>query len=178
MPINRRAMLAGSAGLVSTSFLWGCVGRGEGGTLTAPQMSLLDLVCDLVLPRTDTPGALDLKVPAFVALALQHGLDGTLNPSAPGAPTGNDYGAWLQQVLALDPKKALAEIDAAAFAKGAPPSPWRRIKGLILTGYFTSEAGASKVLQYEPVPGRFDPDIAIKPGGASWASDWTAVDFG
>jgi hypothetical protein len=178
MSIDRRTILAGSAGLVSASFLWGCVKRDENGALTASQMSLLEKACDLVLPRTDTPGARDLKVPAFVALALKHGLDGTLNPSTPGAPPGNDYGAWLQKALAPDPAKTLPAIDAVAFAKGAPPSPWKRIKGLILIGYFTSEAGASKVLRYEAVPGRFDPDIPIKPGDTSWASDWTAVDFG
>lgn len=176
--IDRRALLGGTMGLAAAGFLWGCVGKGEAGALTEAQTALLTKVCDLVIPRTDTPGALDVKVPAFVALALKHGLGGTGDSEAPGAPPGNDYGGWMVKALGPDPAKTLPEIDAAAFAQDAPPSPWKALKGLILTGYFTSETGATKVLRYELVPGRFDPDLPIKPRDTSWASDWTAVNFG
>ena len=96
----------------------------------------------------------------------------------PSAPPDNDYGAWLEKSAGNAPAKTLPDIDTAAFAEGAPPSPWKTIKSLILTGYFTSEAGATKALRYELIPGRFDPNIPLNPGAKSWASDWTAVDFG
>lgn len=174
--LDRRTMIAASLGSVSVAFLWGCAARGEAGALSETQQRLLAQVTDLVIPRTATPGAIDAKVPAFVALALKHGLAG--ESDAKGAPLGNDYGVWLERTVGTDTAKALATVDAAAFAKDAPPSPWKTLKGLILTGYFTSEAGATQALRYELVPGRWDPDIALKPGDRSWASDWTAVDFG
>jgi Gluconate 2-dehydrogenase subunit 3 len=161
--IDRRTMIA-----VSAAFLWGCVARGEAGALTEPQQRLLSQVADLVIPRTATPGAIDAKVPEFVALALEHGL----------AEPETDYGAWLEKTVGTDTPRALAKLDAEAFAKDAPPSPWKTLKGLILTGYFTSEAGATQALRYELVPGRWEPGIPLKPGDRSWASDWTAVDFG
>jgi hypothetical protein len=51
-------------------------------------------------------------------------------------------------------------------------------QGLILTGYYSSEAGASKELQYNLIPGRWDADIPLKPGDRAYSSDWTAVEFG
>ncbi len=144
------------------------------------QMALLRQVCKLVIPRTDTPGAGDVGVSEFVVLALDHGLLGDGQA---------DHLVWLEHVLganfatigAAQQVDRLGAIDRAAFPAGPPPatpSPWRRIKGLILTGYYTSEAGASRELQYELVPGRFDPDLPLHPGDRAWSSDWTAVDFG
>ena len=43
----------------------------------------------LVFPTTDTPGAAEAKVGAFVALALAHGLDGSRSALAPDAISTN-----------------------------------------------------------------------------------------
>ena len=178
LEVNRRTLLVGTMSVAASAFLWGSAERSEPVKLSSQQMKLLSQVSDLVIPRTDTPGAIDVGVPTFVALALAHGMAGTGEAKAPGAPPGNDYGAWLEKNLGTDPAATLPAIDAAAYADGAAPSPWKIIKGLILTGYFTSEAGATRALRYELIPGRFDPDIPLRPGDRSWASDWTAVDFG
>jgi len=53
-----------------------------------------------------------------------------------------------------------------------------KVKGLILTGYYTSEVGGARELRYELVPGRYDPKVPITPETRAWSSDWTAVDFG
>lgn len=178
LEIDRRALLLGTMSVAASAFLWGAAERGDPAKLSPEQMKLLSRISDLVIPRTEKPGAVDVGVPAFVALALAHGMGGSGDPKSPGAPPHNDYGAWLQSNVGSDPAASLPAIDAAAFAQGAAPSPWKTIKGLILTGYFTSEAGATQTLRYELVPGRFDPDIPLSPGDRSWASDWTAVDFG
>lgn len=176
--VDRRAMLFGTMGVAASAFLWGCAKDEQPVKLSPAQMKILSQVSDLVIPRTDTPGAVDVGVPTFVALALAHGLGGTADPKATGAPPRNDYGAWLEKNIGNDPGATLPAIDAAAFTEGAPASPWKTIKGLILTGYFTSEAGATRALRYELIPGRFDPNLPLNPGDKSWASDWTAVDFG
>lgn len=146
---------------------------------------LLKTVSQIVIPRSDTPGAGDVGVGAFLTLAFAHGLDGT------GEPIRHDL--WLEQELnrragrdflalpAAQQARIVAQLDAEAFPAGPPPatpSPWVAIKGLILTGYYTSEAGASKELQYNLIPGRWDADIPLKPGDRAFSSDWTAVEFG
>lgn len=167
---------------------------------TDRQRLLARHVSQLVIPRTETPGAGDVGTGDFLILALAHGLEGTRAPVAAAAmPAFGAFQrgdgslrhlAWLEHeldrrangdFLARPPEQAtalLAALDAEAYAEGAPPHPWKPIKALILTGYYTSEAGGSKELRYELVPGRFDPDLPATPQTRAYSSDWTAVDFG
>ena len=167
---------------------------------TDRQRVLMSHVSQLVLPRTQTPGAGEAGVGDFVILALAHGLDGSRGADVGAAlPNVTRYRRadgslrmlqWLENQLdergrgaflarsSAERLKALTKLDAEAFAEGVEGHPWKTIKGLILTGYYTSEIGGSKELQYELVPGRYDPDLPQKPGDRAWSSDWTAVDFG
>ncbi|WP_343528832.1 gluconate 2-dehydrogenase subunit 3 family protein [Sphingomonas sp.] len=171
--------------------------------VTDRQRALLRDVAQRVLPRTTTPGAGEIGAHEFVILALAHGVDGTRAPAAGAALPATitrhqrrdgtiDYLDWLEwqldaatrgDYLAVTPARreaAVAAIDKAAFVDAAPDaveSPWRKLKGLILTAYYTSEIGGSRELQYELVPGRWDADIPYIPGSRAWSSDWTAVEF-
>lgn len=167
---------------------------------TDRQRALLREVSQLVLPRTTTPGAGEVGTGDFVALALAHGLEGSRKPLPSDAPAAflkhrrrdgsiNHVG-WLEaeldrragsDFLSAAPAKrqaTLAALDADAYAPDVREHPWRTLKGLILTGYYTSEVGGAQELQFELVPGRFDPDVPVKPGDRAFSSDWTAVDFG
>ncbi|WP_421846700.1 gluconate 2-dehydrogenase subunit 3 family protein [Novosphingobium sp.] len=155
---------------------------------------LMRTVADHVIPATDTPGAGAVGAGDFVLVALAHGLEGTRRPPAANpafapflrADGSLDHAAWLEgklgpKWLKLPPARrhdALAALDTAAFANDPAAAPWRAIKGLILTGYYTSEIGGSKELNYELVPGRFDPKVPVTPTTRAYSSDWTAVDFG
>ena len=164
------------------------------------QRALMRMVSQLVIPRTDTPGAGDVGAGDFVLVALAHGLEGSRKPVAPGAEgrlpdhvraDGSlDHAAWLEaeldrrakgDFLAIPgPKQGavLGALDAEAFAPDGKDHPWKVIKALILTGYYTSETGGAKELRYELVPGRYDPDVPNTPSTRAFSSDWTAVDFG
>lgn len=165
------------------------------------QRRLIAEVSDLVIPRTETPGAMDVGVGDFVVLALAHGLGGTRTPMAAEMVTAATapfrrrdgslrYLPWLEHALDraaggdylrhdnAERTRLLTALDDAAFAQGAPPSPWNALKGLILTGYYTSEAGGSQELRYELVPGKWEWDIPLTPEMRAFSSDWTAVDFG
>lgn len=178
LEVDRRLLLVGTMSIAATAFLWGCAKDNGTINLSFGQMKILAQITDLVLPRTNTPGAVDVGVPAFVALAFAHGMGGTADPKSPGAPPDNDYGLWLENNFGRDPTVTLPAIDIAAYAEGAPPSPWKTVKALILTGYFTSQAGATRALRYELTPGRFDPNIPLRAGDKGWASDWIAAEFG
>lgn len=166
------------------------------------QRALLREVAQLVIPRTGTPGAGELGVGDFVALALAHGLEDSRRPVA--RPEGRRplplrgdgsvrHVDWLEAELdrrssgdflsqpAATRTAVLAALDAEAYPKGPPPknpSPWRTIKALVLTGYYTTEVGGAQELRFELVPGRYDPDLPVTPDTRAWSSDWTAVDFG
>ena len=168
---------------------------------TERQRLLMKQVSQAVLPATGTPGAGDVGVGDFVILALAHGLDGTRDPAGSSEMPwafpeyrrrdgSLRYVGWLEHTLDLsangdylrlpgdEQHRLLAELDREAFADGNDAHPWRKIKGLILTGYYTSRVGGSEELRFELVPGRFDPVVPMGPDTRAWSSDWTAVEFG
>lgn len=167
---------------------------------TDRQRLLMQRVSQLVIPRTGTPGAGDVGAGDFAILALAHGLEGSRKgldgAAAPAlARFQRSDGSlrhvdWLEHELdrraggdfdALGLARGtdvLRAVDAEAYAPGTEGHPWKSVKGLILTGYYTSEAGGSQELRYVHVPGRFDPDLPVTPATRAMSSDWSAVDFG
>lgn len=161
------------------------------------RIALLRTLAQMVIPRTDTPGAGEVGAGDFVLLALAHGLEGTGRPVAAPAEFAAhrrkdgmfDHAGWIEAELdrraggdfltlaASAQAEHVAALDREAFAAPAW-HPWKPLKTLILTGYYTSEAGASQELRYELIPGRWDPDLPATGETRAFSSDWTAVDFG
>ena len=124
-----------------------------------PRYGLADRIADLVIPKTDTPGASEAGVANFLLMALDEKMGG-MEPgqldrvgSALDAAAG---GAFLK--LARDRQEVLlAALDARAFtgqpAAGTAEADWPHLKAAILAGYYTSEIGASRELVFDPVPG-------------------------
>lgn len=174
---GRRQYLVGLCGLAALTIapaqIWATVQSADAEHLPASGMKLLSAVCECVIPRTDTPGAADVGVPQFVALALQHQLEGTQGLS--------EMLAWLQSQLAATGgsiSDGVSALDAQAFSADGRSSPWHQLKALTLLGYYTSKAGAEEELRYELVPGRYDPNIALAPDARNASSDWVALTFG
>ncbi len=130
--------------------------------LTPAQMATLVALSDTILPATDTPGAVDVGVPAFVDLliaewygdsdkaAMIMGLDGLDEQSR--AATGKGFAA-------ADPAgrgEFLAPIDGKEAAPGSLEAAYRRLKDAIVYGYVTSEPIATMRSTTPIIPGRFD----------------------
>lgn len=149
----------------------------EFATLDAGQQDLLAALVDEIIPATDTPGAAEAGVPQFIDKlmtdwyapedrdAFLTGL-ATVDPRAEG---GSFVG------LAEEARAALvAEMDAEAYEPrpdDAPPGPpfFRQLKELTLSGYYTSEVGATEELQWVAAPGRYDPNAPLSEVGRTWA---------
>ena len=79
-----------------------------------------------------------------------------------------------QKAQKVSVQTAGAQADAQAPRErgknGNNGSPFFTIlKDLTLTGYFTSEIGATQALEYVAVPGRYDGCVPLKPGQKAWA---------
>jgi hypothetical protein len=146
-------------------------------TLDAPQQDLLSALVDQILPATDTPGASEAGVPQFIDKMLSGWYEpedrdaflaglATVDPRADG-------GSFV--ALAEDARAALVtEMDAEAYAPrpdDAPPETpfFRQLKELTLSGYYTSEVGATQELQWIAAPGRYDADVPLSDVGRAWA---------
>jgi hypothetical protein len=146
----------------------------------AAHAATLAALCELIIPKTDTPGAIEAGVPAFVADMYTHWmvpaerktvvgglaqLDGAAQAghkrgfaactpaeqAALLAPARKDAGSYRSQAHGLDGR--LADPAAPFFFK---------MRDLVTLGYFTSEAGVNGELAYVPVPGRWDGDVDTK----------------
>ena len=129
-------------------------------------MELVSRLSELIIPRTETPGALDLNVPGYV--------DGLMADWA-SEETQDAHRRALAEIdrrlstdggfMALDEAEAervLAELDRSAFEEAADElGGYRTFKGYVTRSYFATEGGAQEELQWVGVPGRWDPDVLV-----------------
>jgi hypothetical protein len=180
--IKHIALLTGAAVAGSELFLAGCKNEDKAATagFSEKDISFFDEVAETILPRTNTPGARDAETGKFMASysldcydekqlkALKNGI-AALNEAAK-QKYGNDF-------LKINPsqrEELLKGIDAEAKAynskpeKDLPPHYFTLMKQMALLGFFTSKPGATQVLRYVPVPGRYLGCIDYKEGETSW----------
>lgn len=124
-----------------------------------PRRPTLDLLCDLVIPPTDTPGGAEAGAAVFALLALDHGVGGLRPQVLDTVMAGLDTaaGASFASLPRARAEQVLTAFDAAAFTSrendGSPAAAWRALKPALVVGYYSTEVGASQELVYEPVPG-------------------------
>jgi hypothetical protein len=181
--MNRRDLLK----LIATTT--GCALVGMEGALAAPavrspfsarDLAMFDEIAETIMPRTDTPGAKDAAVGAFMARysvacyepaqlrILKQGI-GTLD-----ALMRTKAGADFLHATPAQRQALLIDIDLQArkhakVPEQAVPHYFTLMKQLTLLGFFTSEPGSTRVLRYRPVPGKYKGVVPYIKGEASWA---------
>ena len=138
--------------------------------LTASQTATVSAVADIMIPRTDTPGALDVGVLAFIDLMLKDVYPQADRDRYLAGLTEFDTAASAehgQTFVALELTQRVALVrkfhDAAIAEERRPPSTHAHLqrpfilmtKELTLLRFFTSQVGATQVLQYVAVPGSY-----------------------
>jgi len=149
---------------------------------------LVAMICETILPRTDTPGAIDAQVPKFIELIYADWMTepergrfdlGLKNVEERAqAASAASFGA----LSARAQRKLLEQIEdetdhpwfdpggLALLGNGAESAPFIvMIKEMTVTGFFMSEIGARDVLKLSPM-GEFDGDTRLAPGASSWAA--------
>lgn len=196
--IDRRAALkritAILGGTLSAStvagVLGGCQAPGPAAglrTLTVSQKALLDALTETIIPATDTPGAKAANVTGFIDAMLT---DFYSDEDRAQFFTGlNELDARAKQDLGdtfvnLDASNQFAllntideetypDLDAMSDAERAAHQQKDRpffatLKGLTLSGYYTSETGATQELHVNPM-GVYRGDISFDEVGKAWA---------
>jgi gluconate 2-dehydrogenase gamma chain len=138
------------------------------------QFAAISAVSEVILPRTDTPGAIDAGVPQFIditygdflgeddQLMINKGIN-AINTAAKAAhdqPFAKISPAQQETIL-----KAIGEDN-----KHAQRGFLRKMRELTLLGFFTSEVVAKNesIAIWDPVPGSFIPcqDLSVTNGVA------------
>jgi hypothetical protein len=142
---------------------WARLGSGLGfaSTLSSDQLALVGAIADTILPRTDSPSATDVKVPAFVDIIVSENYSDNQRTAFVNAMPQLDAalrGADGASFVAMDADHRAVALGAVERAnrQQQPQATYWRLKGLVIHGYFTSEQVAKQVLHYNMMPGRFD----------------------
>jgi gluconate 2-dehydrogenase gamma chain len=114
---------------------------------------------DIIIPRTDTPGARDAGVPEALD-ALMANWASESRKAEFRALVGRIAAAGVVTDGAAPQIELARRFDAARMADD---SVYRRFKDLVLTLYYMSEAGATRELRYEHTPGKWEASIPIGP---------------
>ena len=127
---------------------------------------LIAEIAELIIPTTDTPGAKAAGVPAFIYKILSDCF------------SKKDRQAVLDGVSLFEKKVIfetntsflmLPQAEQIAFLKLTQDEYFfKTLKSLTITGYFTSEIGATQALRYEQIPTRYEGDVPYKKGEKAW----------
>ncbi len=155
------------------------------------EFRFVGLIADAIIPKTDTPGAIEAGVPEYLDAMMATWASRETKQKHRQAL--RDIRARLRELGGEDLTKlvdeqrrtAIAALDAEAYADytggmnlgifsgGAEPESlierYRALKTLIAQVYYTTEAGATQELQHEALPGRWLADAPLAEIGRTWA---------
>lgn len=166
----RRDLLKAAAAAAALSLLprdvqaaWARVHDGSRTpVLTGVQRSTVAALADTIIPRTDSPGASDVGVPAFIdVIVAEYYTDSERAEFIAGVDAIDALAVSMvgQSFAALTGASLVSVMDALdkPTDRTAPAvRGYARLKGLIIHGYFTSEMVQKNVVKTVIWPGRYD----------------------
>lgn len=144
--------------------------------LGGKEMALLSALAGTIIPKTDTPGAVEAGVPETIQDLLSNWSDGDVRTYwRTGLKSFTDYFAndgssVFADMSAEDQFSVLSKLDKGVFAGSIDLPIYRDFKQAIAGAYYMSEAGATQELAYDPVPGDFKGCIDFSEVGKAWAT--------
>lgn len=171
--MDRRDLLRTFGAVTALSFLprdaesesaWPRIVAGERASngLTHAQLRLVGAMSDAIIPRTDSPGATDVAVPAWVDLIVsEYYNDSERIPFVNGLDAIDiqairNEGTLFAELTKVAKDRVMDTLDRPADRTTLEARAYSRLKGLVIHGYFTSREVQQKVLKTVIMPGRFD----------------------
>lgn len=187
--LRKTALLMGAAVSASalSGILQGCKAAPEltytPSFFTEDQARIVMEVAEIIIPKTDTPGAKDAGVPGFIDVMLKDCYKKEDQDRFIAGLTAFDeeakkaYGDSFIYCKPEQQVELVTKTHAAALTEAKENNEAKRpfilmAKELTLLGFFTSEPGATQVLQYVAVPGSYKGCISLAEAGngKTWAT--------
>lgn len=154
--------------------------------LNEEEAKTISKIVDMILPRTDTPGALDVKADMFIDKVIAKTYDEKAQQdirseiAAFNAECKKNFGDSFINLNEADSSKVLqaAESSSGKFNRGVwgttvgeqePVGFYRALKAMAVWAYFTSEEIGEKVLSYDPIPGVYESCKPLSEVGNRWS---------
>lgn len=177
-------MILGGTVIGAEFFISGCKSGSKVNTddlFVKETTAFLNEVGETILPETKTPGAKAANVGGFMAIMVRDCYTEAdqkifkTGLSELDKATDKKFKKTFLEADAKQRAEVLTDLDkeAKAYSKTKKPEDpnhyFTMIKQLTLLGFFTSEVGATKVLRYVAVPGKYVGDYPYKKGDRAWA---------
>lgn len=159
---------------IGLGFLKGCIPSGKPTWppifLRQDEIKLVTAIADTILPTTDTPGALDVHVPEFIDLMLRDNIsDEEKMAFREGLEAftkiiDQEYSDSFEDCSTEQKMSILKAVDDNSenqFSRTIKNSFYRKVKQLTILGYYSSEYVMNNMLNYQPIPGRYEGCIAL-----------------
>ena len=142
--------------------------------LTAAQGAIVSAAAERILPRTETPGAIDAGVPAFIDRMYGEVMSPAEQKTLLEIVDEIDGAAKVQggSFAALPAAQQDAVLRTVASNNvSRKPNAFDLLRSATILGYFTSEPVGKNVLHYDPVPGAYDGCVPIdQVGRRNWTT--------
>ena len=147
---------------------------------------LIGHLAETIIPKTDTPGAMEAGVGEFIVTMVKDCTD---------RKTQNKFISGLQEIenhcvdqfdqffidCDIDQRvEVLKYFEKSASLNGILGKARNKylgkpffvtLKEYTIEGYFTSQLGATQSLNYVPIPARYEPCLPLEQGQVSWATN-------
>ena len=181
--LSRVAIIMGGTVLGAEAFLTGCKTNTKGVTFSQTDIDFLNEVGETILPATDTPGAKAANVGAFMQIMVSDCYEAKdqeifmqgmaeLQFKASKAKMGKAF----MEATPEERTAFLTELDKEAKEyqsnkkKEDPTHYFTMMKQMTLSGLFTSKIGATEVLRYIAVHGKYEGCVPYTKGEKAWAT--------
>ncbi|MCW5909631.1 MAG: gluconate 2-dehydrogenase subunit 3 family protein [Cyclobacteriaceae bacterium] len=194
--IQKASLILGYAitGPTLAGVLSGCKATPEAGFKSVffsnEQGVLIETLAEIIIPKTNTPGAKEAGVPQFIDTLIANVYSKEQQEKFVADVVAFDAGAketFGVAFVGCTPEEQVQYFEThytkaiSEATEGGPTGWWNagsggdkpfvlKVKELVLVGYFTSEPGATQALQYNPVPGPFKGCVPFAEVGKAWAT--------
>jgi len=134
---------------------------------SSEESETLGHLAEAIIPRTDTPGALDAKVHRY--------LDVMASEIFPDEETEKfrtrltSFSNSVQEKFGKDFGALSDEQKSEAIEAAADSEFFKSMRSMTIAGFFTSEVGAKNVLKFDPIPGEYNGCMPLEEVGGTWA---------
>lgn len=144
--------------------------------LNPQQLALVRELGELIIPTTDTPGAIAAGVHDFINYQLVYCF--SKEDQAMHVKNLDRIDAIAQQEFGKNFIAATKEQQVDFLTRMEKPiapftqadrNYFKQLKSLVVFGYYTSEIGATQELKFLPIPGGYKGNVKFKDIGRSWS---------
>ena len=140
--------------------------------LTQRQRAVLSAAAERIIPQTETAGAIAAGVPERLeGMLFTWASDETRAGYLRALETIDELPGQAASFATLpvaQQHNLLAAYDARAMGAQGRDEDYARLKDLVVTLYYMSQEALTQELQYNHVPGRWDPSIPVTPETRPW----------